>query len=153
MVDDIAGKRHELIECTFETGPSPWDLTALSRQFSGFESGETRFEAICETYFEEPFQYFDMPHPLPSWRDLVAEDILPAFFDSDEELEHVIAIDLSSILGGLAPGADEDEAALIVNGGPRDEDDEDGNDDESPPGDDSEAAEDARSYDGGENDA
>ncbi|KID99212.1 hypothetical protein MAJ_04694, partial [Metarhizium majus ARSEF 297] len=168
MVDAIAGQKHELIECAFETGPSPWDVTAFSRQFRYFPPGLERFDEICDAYKGQPLQYFDMPHPLPSWIDLLAENILPEYFDyPDEEVKRVDTIHLYDCLGDVGPGTTEDELITDDTDTSDDEDDTDSSDDEddaatsddeggsdgeSPPGDDSEAEEDARSYDGGEND-
>jgi hypothetical protein len=79
-----------------------------------------------------------LPHPLPSWKDIIAEDIFPEFFGSLVASEQVPYVDLLLILDDLGSDVDEDDIAA--------------SDDESAPGDDSGAAEDARSYDGGETD-
>ncbi|KAK9436981.1 hypothetical protein VB005_11798 [Metarhizium brunneum] len=158
MVDAIASNKHELVECAFETGPNPWEETALSRQFRYFSPGLERLEAACQTFADQPAQFFDLPHPLPSWTGLLAENILPEFFDSDTELDQVKAVDLYNVLEDVEPDANEDDLVTDNTDTSDDEDDaatsddEGGSDGESPPGDDSEAEKDACSYDGSEND-
>lgn len=149
MVDAIAGNKHELIECAFEIGPNPWDETPLYWQFRCFPPGLERFEAACEAFVDQPAQFFDLPHPLPSWTDLLAENILPEFFDSDTELDQVEAVHLYDVLNDVEPDTNEDDLVADSTATSNDEGDSDG---ESPPGDDSEAEEDTRSYDGCEND-
>ncbi|KAH7311423.1 hypothetical protein B0I35DRAFT_64098 [Stachybotrys elegans] len=73
---DLANQRCDIVECSFNTGPSMWDV---EQELSRFRLSKKSFV----DWFAEQETILHPDPPLPKWRDLLAENILPQFFDHD----------------------------------------------------------------------
>lgn len=78
---DMENNPHGFIQCTFDLRPSIWDLEKETEKFRHLTLRESHSLPVDNQVFFQP------PEPLPSWRDLLAENILPEFFGEQEIVE------------------------------------------------------------------
>lgn len=108
-IDDMARNRHGLIECSFATKPSHLDPVTEYRKYSYLEPGLDAVFALFAAFDSNSERFVDMPHSLPSWKDLVAEDILPEFFDSDQDVDQVSDADFNMLSSDSDDASDDGE--------------------------------------------
>jgi hypothetical protein len=69
---------HGLIQCTFPLRPGIWDVEKEAEKFRHLTLEQSHALPVDHQMFFQP------PEPLPSWQDLLAENILSEFFDEQE---------------------------------------------------------------------
>lgn len=72
---------HGFIQCTFDLRPSTWDVEKEAETLRHLTPEQSHKLPVHNQMFFQP------PEPLPSWRDLLAENILPEFFGEQEIVE------------------------------------------------------------------
>lgn len=119
-LDDIAINKHELLRCSFETGPSIWDVTTESRKYCSSKPGKKAVLEVYEALKYRADEFINMAYPLSPWTKVIAEEILPEFFDLDQEVEPISDdwLDLPGPDSEEADGTDggEDEEPLESHG-------------------------------------
>ncbi|KAI9158095.1 hypothetical protein HJFPF1_06085 [Paramyrothecium foliicola] len=113
----IVQKKSSLIKCTFDPGPDLWDGEVEFRNRSELHeyNGDEVLEEIVRT--------FHPPDPLPTFRELLVENILPEFF-TDQEIKQIDEED-EWFEDLLKAGSEDEEAA---DNGEIDDDDDSVND-------------------------
>lgn len=75
---DLENDPHGFIQCTFDLRPSIWHVEKETEKFRHLTLEQSHALPVDNQMFFQP------PEPLPSWRDLLAENILPEFFGEQE---------------------------------------------------------------------
>lgn len=78
---EIENNPRGFIQCTFDLRPSTWDIEKEAEKMRHLTMEQSNALPIDNEIFFQP------PEPLPSWEDLLAENILPEFFGEQEIVE------------------------------------------------------------------
>ncbi|PNP46592.1 hypothetical protein TGAMA5MH_02050 [Trichoderma gamsii] len=78
---DMENNLHGFIQCAFDLRPSIWDVEKETEKFRHLTLEESNALPVINQMFFQP------PEPLPTWQDLLAENILPEFFGEQEVVE------------------------------------------------------------------
>ncbi|KAK5997062.1 hypothetical protein PT974_02413 [Cladobotryum mycophilum] len=100
-ITDIVSGTSDMIKCTFEPGPQKWDAMEefQSYRFLNFDK--------LDMLRSDQAVFIKMPPSTPSWANRLAENILPEFFETnEEELEFMIDPETRHFLG--VPGQDDE---------------------------------------------